>query len=76
LDGSLVVADGGNQTIWRVDPLTGDRVVLSSNFVGIGTNFVEPLGIAVVPSTIPEPSTALLLGFGLVGLGVRRKRLN
>jgi hypothetical protein len=38
------------------------------------TNFVPTLGNTVLVHTIPEPTTALLVGLGLVGLGVAGRR--
>jgi len=40
-------------------------LVLPSGFSGITLN---------APAPIPEPNTALLLGFGLLGLGIKRRR--
>ncbi|MCH2173223.1 PEP-CTERM sorting domain-containing protein [Myxococcota bacterium] len=40
-----------------------------------GVNFTSPPSLLVeYSSPIPEPSTALLLGVGLAGLGIRRRR--
>jgi len=33
-----------------------------------------PIGIANIPSPVPEPTTLALLAFGLVGVGLRRRR--
>ena len=35
---------------------------------------LSPTEVSTLYSVIPEPNTALLLGFGLVGLGVKRRR--
>jgi outer membrane protein assembly factor BamB len=68
-DGNLVVADGATGSLFLVDPSTGNRLDLSSSAMGTGPAFVEPLGLAIFP--IPEPSTALLMGLGLLAMGAR-----
>jgi hypothetical protein len=76
-DGQLVAtgsfsADGGptDRGVIRVDPLTGNRTIVSSNAVGLGPSLLSVTGIAVVP--VPEPGTmGLVLGamvtMGLIG---------
>jgi hypothetical protein len=46
--------------ILSVDPLTGNRTILSDATHGVGPTFVNPLGMYVVP----EPSTIVLAAFG------------
>ncbi len=50
-------------------PTNGDPIV-SDVFFRFGTGDGE-----LVPSTVPEPTTLLLLGTGLLGLGVLSKRI-
>lgn len=47
--GAFVVADSGssNPKIVRVNPVSGDRVILASSSVGTGVNLVSPYGIAI-----------------------------
>ena len=71
-NGDIVVADplafGGSGGVIRVDPITGEQNLVSSNQF-----FVDPVSIAVVP--IPEPSSILgLLTFGAFGVGAIMKR--
>ena len=48
----------------------------AATLLGNGTlNVADDLGVFMVRTTpVPEPSTALLFAFGLVGLAVRRRR--
>ncbi len=46
-DGSLVVIDSGLEAVVRVDPVSGDRTIVSDAGTGSGTAFESPLGIAV-----------------------------
>ncbi len=46
-DGSLVVVDDGLDAVVRVDPVSGDRMIISDASTGSGPGFVTPLGIAV-----------------------------
>ena len=62
LDGYLYVADR-MRGLYRVDPATGDRVLVSGPGVGDGPEIGELFGIAVVP--VPEPTTLVVL-LGLV----------
>lgn len=60
-DGSIITADRGTtKRLWRVDPVTGDAVVLSS-----GGLLDEPFQVAVYMAAVPEPST---LTMGLIGI--------
>jgi len=82
------VAVGGNGTIYAtsiaspdiviyaIDPTTGNATVLAGNGTG-GTTFGDlSYGIAVYPSisSIPEPSSVILLALGITGLIFSRLR--
>ena len=46
-NGSLVVVDSGLEAVLRVDPISGDRVIISDATIGSGPPFISPRGIAV-----------------------------
>lgn len=46
-DGSLVVVDSDLDAVLRVDPTTGDRVIISDASIGSGQVFELPLSIAI-----------------------------
>jgi len=47
VDGSLVVVDQGLNAVVRVNPINGNRTIVSDASTGSGTGFVTPVGIAV-----------------------------
>lgn len=61
-------------------PLTTDRLRLRSdidhgyNFHNASDNLTFTLGEAAATATVPEPASIALLGMGLVGFGVARRR--
>src|SRR5262245_43389998 len=48
-EGDLLVADVGLDALFRVDPTTGNRTVVSGMGVGFGTGFIQPRGIYISP---------------------------
>ncbi len=83
-DGSLIVSGfNGSWSVFRVDPVTGARTILSQV---IGTSYASysPLLVSVVPEPdnspspiVPEPSGLVLLGLAGLGMAVKscRQRL-
>ena len=65
-DGRLWGVEGGTGNIHEIDMATG----ASSFAFDSGVIFND---LASNPLLIPEPSTALLLGLGLVGMAIRRR---
>jgi uncharacterized protein YjbI with pentapeptide repeats len=75
-DGSLIVAGynggyNGSPSIFRIDPVTGDRTIVSQVYGGNagGGSFYT----AVVPS-VPEPSTLALASLAFLAFAVRAVR--
>lgn len=72
-DGMIFVVDhgalGGTGAIFSVDPITGSISTVSS-----GGSFQFPLGIAVVPQVVPEPTSIALLAAGTLTLVAGRRR--
>jgi hypothetical protein len=69
-----------NEILGAADYLSGVQLATGGweNYVGDGENnevTAEALWAASAASTIPEPSTMLLLGFGLIGIVGLRKKL-
>jgi len=64
-DGNLLIADPAADAILSVDPVSGAQSVVSAS-----SSFGNPFGLAVVP----EPSLALLVVFGLLGLALTGRR--
>jgi DNA-binding beta-propeller fold protein YncE len=80
--GGILVGDSGDLSIptlpaiFQVDPASGNRSILSDFAHGAGTRFSNfDIGLAVVPSPVPEPGTFLLLVSGGVGLYYTRCRV-
>ncbi|GAG49200.1 unnamed protein product, partial [marine sediment metagenome] len=46
-DGQILVADLSRETLFRVDPISGDRAIASSASVGTGPGFAGPAGVAL-----------------------------
>lgn len=70
LNGDLIVA---SSSIYRVDPNTGDRYILSDIYHGEGVWFTHPHSLLVVP--VPEPAALIYAASGMaiifVALGRR-----
>jgi hypothetical protein len=69
--GEILVADRTMGAIFRVDPVSGDRIVFSgcvdpscSSSIGSGPPFAVPYGVTV----LPEPSRVLMLAVGVSAL--------
>ncbi len=69
---NILVTDKNLQALFLVNPITGNRSILSGNpsglDIGLGPDFLRPLGVAVV--VIPEPQTISLYVLGLFVIGL------
>ncbi|CAN0381865.1 unnamed protein product, partial [Ectocarpus sp. 4 AP-2014] len=45
--GEIVVADFGRDAIFRIDPITGNRTLMSGLGVGSGPSLLQPRGVAI-----------------------------
>ncbi len=71
-NGSLVVVDSGLAAVLRVDPISGDRVIISDASIGSGPAFDSPLSIAIeadgslVVDTGRDPEVVVDIGLDAV----------
>lgn len=69
------IVDAGVLTFWNANPV-GPPAVLESNnayYTWYSTQFIGPVAIPAPP--LPEPSTFLLMGAALAGLGFMKRRI-
>jgi hypothetical protein len=69
--GEIITIRGGN-SIYSTDINTGHGAFLGR--VKWNENYIHSNSLAVLQTPIPEPSTMLLFGSGLIGVGVFRKK--
>ena len=75
-DGTLFinsVAISAPSPVLRVDPVTGNRTIVSDATHGTGPAFIPSYGLLVVPN-VPEPSSIVLLGMGAISLALAARR--
>ncbi|MDB4283636.1 discoidin domain-containing protein, partial [Akkermansiaceae bacterium] len=73
-NGPLTNSDPVDAAVYDITDGTGRYVRLSANNQGGG--FVILGEVAFAGTAIPEPSSSLLLGFGVFGLATLRRRIN
>lgn len=72
-DGQVIVSNAGSSgddSLIRIDPATGDRTTVSGVGVGSGPLLQNPRYLYIVP--VPEPSSMILLGSGVLLMLVAR----
>jgi PEP-CTERM motif len=70
----LDIAAGGVDYDTLVTTYITQDITTTTTDTYLTTDVYELIGVPAVPTSVPEPSTMLLVGFGLMGLaGVRRK---
>jgi hypothetical protein len=65
----LFVANSSSNTIGEYT--TSGATVNASLISGLNS----PIGLAIAPTTVPEPGTLMLLGIALLGLGAVKQKL-
>jgi hypothetical protein len=71
---TILMSDANLNALLQIDPVTGDRTILSDATHGTGPAFTVPVGVFVVPN-VPEPSTIVLAALGAIALLASRWRI-
>ncbi len=72
------IFEAGETWEFIIDDFSNFLGLAADDFFSIGVGAFSPGGpssASIIATVVPEPSTALLLGGGLIGLAWRRRRL-